>query len=151
MNKRIIYTNTDLTTAIVVPTDDTTDFEALAKKVVPKGLDYEIVDVSDVPSDRTYRNAWKHDTTASIQKIGVVLADAQAISLEKVRAKRDEALLEIDKQYAIAQRTGADTASLDAERLSLLAATDALKALDVNNDGIISVEEAAGILTPLEA
>tara|TARA_R110002094_G_scaffold109755_2_gene107370 strand:+ start:189 stop:641 length:453 start_codon:yes stop_codon:yes gene_type:complete len=149
--KRIIYTNQDLTTSIVVPTDDTVDFEALANMVVPEGLSYEIVDITEIPSDRTYRNVWRHDTTPSLQKIGVVLADAQSISLEKVRAKRDTALLEVDKQYIIASRTRESTVALDAERLSLLAATDPLKGLDVSSNKIIPVEEAAALIAPLEA
>tara|TARA_R110002126_G_scaffold73906_8_gene184452 strand:+ start:422 stop:634 length:213 start_codon:yes stop_codon:yes gene_type:complete len=30
-----------------------------AKKIVPTGLKYKIVEDSDIPSDRTFRNAWE--------------------------------------------------------------------------------------------
>jgi hypothetical protein len=169
--KRIIYTNENGTTSIVVPVDSTTDFEALAKSTVPSPktvwdvptgtfdidedgnefevmvsrvhvFDYEIVDVSTIPSDRALRNIWKHDTTASLAKIGVNMLEAKDLVLSEVRAKRNVALEELDKQYAIATRTGADTAPLDAQRTELLNATDALKALDVNGDGIVTPEEA---------
>lgn len=31
----------------------------VAAKDVPAGVEYQIVDVSDIPSDRTFRNAWE--------------------------------------------------------------------------------------------
>ena len=31
----------------------------IAKKDVPTGLKYKIVNVSEIPSDRTFRNAWE--------------------------------------------------------------------------------------------
>jgi len=33
--------------------------EWIAAKDVPEGKPYKIVDVSDIPSDRTFRNAWE--------------------------------------------------------------------------------------------
>lgn len=96
--------------------------------------------------DRTLRNIWKHDTTSSLAKIGVNMLEAKDILLSEVRTKRNAALEELDKQYAITTRTGADTALLDAQRTELLNATDALKALDVNGDGIVTPEEALVIL-----
>lgn len=33
----------------------------IAKKNVPTGLPYKIIDTADVPSDRTFRNAWEAD------------------------------------------------------------------------------------------
>ena len=34
--------------------------EELAAKDVPSGSQYKIVDVSEIPSDRTFRNAWEY-------------------------------------------------------------------------------------------
>jgi len=34
--------------------------EVLAKERVPQGKPYKIVDVADIPSDRTFRNAWEY-------------------------------------------------------------------------------------------
>ena len=34
--------------------------EELAAKDVPAGRPYKIVDASEVPSDRTFRNAWEY-------------------------------------------------------------------------------------------
>ena len=57
MNKRIIYP-TDDGVAVIVPADCGLTIEEIAAKDVPAGKPYEIVDVADIPSDRTFRGAW---------------------------------------------------------------------------------------------
>lgn len=62
MEKRIVYKNEDGTIAIIIPTAEwleTHTIEELATKDVPDGLDYWIVDASEIPTDRTFRNAWE--------------------------------------------------------------------------------------------
>jgi hypothetical protein len=64
MTQRIIYQNNDGGVAIVIPTPealDTMTIEEIAAKDVPAGTPYKIVDVSDIPEDRTFRNAWEYD------------------------------------------------------------------------------------------
>jgi hypothetical protein len=61
MNKRIIYQNNDGGISIIIPTPEalqTMTIEEIAAKDVPQGKEYHIVDVSDIPEDRTFRNAW---------------------------------------------------------------------------------------------
>jgi hypothetical protein len=58
MDKRIVYTNDDGTISIIVPADCGLTIEEIAAKDVPAGKEYHIVNVSDIPSDRTFRNAW---------------------------------------------------------------------------------------------
>jgi hypothetical protein len=58
MDKRIVYTEDDGTIAIIVPADCGLTIEEIAAKDVPAGKEYHIVNVSDIPSDRTFRNAW---------------------------------------------------------------------------------------------
>jgi len=63
MNKRIIYKTTDGGVAILVPTQEyleTHTIEQLALKDVPANTPYKIVDVSEIPTDRTFRNAWEY-------------------------------------------------------------------------------------------
>jgi hypothetical protein len=55
--QRIIYSNTDGTVAVIVPTGEL-PIEQVAAKDVPAGLTYEIVTTDEVPSDRTFRGAW---------------------------------------------------------------------------------------------
>jgi len=61
MDKKIIYKNTDGTITIITPSSEaleTLTVDAIAQKDVPTGLNYKIVNVSDIPTDRTFRNAW---------------------------------------------------------------------------------------------
>lgn len=58
MNQRIIYP-TDEGVAIIVPAPECgLTIEEIAAKDVPAGKPFEIVDVSEIPSDRTFRGAW---------------------------------------------------------------------------------------------
>ena len=59
MNKRIIYP-TDDGVAVIVPAECGLTIEEIAAKDVPAGVSYEIVDVADIPEDRTFRNAWEY-------------------------------------------------------------------------------------------
>jgi len=60
MNQRIIYP-TDDGVAIIVPTlECRLTIEEIAAKDVPAGKPFKIVDVSDIPTDRTFRNAWEY-------------------------------------------------------------------------------------------
>ena len=58
MNKRIVYQNDEGGISIIVPADCGLTIEEIASKDVPKGKEYHIVDVSEIPTDRTFRNAW---------------------------------------------------------------------------------------------
>jgi hypothetical protein len=61
MNQRIIYPSDDGGVCIVVPAPECgLTMEELAAQVVPTGKPYKIVDVADIPSDRTFRNAWEY-------------------------------------------------------------------------------------------
>jgi len=58
MNQRIIYSTDEGGVAVIIPTGELS-IEATAKKDVPTGVAYWIVDVSEIPSDRTDRDAWE--------------------------------------------------------------------------------------------
>ena len=60
MNQRIIYPTDDGGVAIIIPADCGLTIEEIATKDVPEGKPYKIVDVSDIPTDRTFRNAWEY-------------------------------------------------------------------------------------------
>ena len=62
MNSRIIYPKDDGGVAILVPALEcllTHTIEEIAAKDVPAGKPYKIISASDMPSDRTFRNAWE--------------------------------------------------------------------------------------------
>jgi hypothetical protein len=59
MNSRIIFENDEGGVSIIVPAPSAgLTIEQIAKKDVPAGKEYWIVDASDIPEDRTFRNAW---------------------------------------------------------------------------------------------
>ena len=60
MNQRIIYPTDDGGVAIIVPAPCGLTIEEIAAKDVPAGKPYKIVDVADIPTDRTFRNAWEY-------------------------------------------------------------------------------------------
>lgn len=58
--KRIIYATPEGGVAIIVPSPNCgLSIEQIAAKDVPAGTPYQIIDAADVPSDRTFRNAWE--------------------------------------------------------------------------------------------
>ena len=58
---RIIYPNDTGGVAVVIPSPNWTGtMEELAAKDVPAGKPYKIVEDSEIPSDRTFRNAWEY-------------------------------------------------------------------------------------------
>lgn len=63
MKKVIIYKNQEGGVSVMTPTPEyllTHTIEECAAKDVPSGEPFEIVDASEIPSDRTFRNAWEY-------------------------------------------------------------------------------------------
>lgn len=116
MNKRIVYkdANTKAVSILIPAPNSGMTIEAIAEKDVPKyrafktvdetdaqakkrfgvqeldtNVPYEIVDVSKVPSDRTFRAAWKEDLTVDMTK-------AREIQMDKIRELRNEKLKQLD-------------------------------------------------------
>ena len=54
--KRIIYQTDDGGVAVIIPAES---IEA-AMKDIPEGKPYKIVEASEIPSDRTFRDAWEY-------------------------------------------------------------------------------------------
>jgi hypothetical protein len=61
MNQRIIYPTDDGGVAVIIPAPECElTIEEIAAKDVPAGKPYKIVDVADIPTDRTFRNSWEY-------------------------------------------------------------------------------------------
>ena len=61
MNQRIIYPTDDGGVAIIIPAVECgLSIEEIAAKDVPAGKPFKIVDVTDIPTDRTFRDAWEY-------------------------------------------------------------------------------------------
>lgn len=63
MNQIIIYPNGQGGVCVVTPTPEALEImtiEEIAAKDVPQGIEYKIIDASELPQDRTFRNAWEY-------------------------------------------------------------------------------------------
>jgi hypothetical protein len=73
MNQRIIYQNDEGGVSIIIPTPEALTLytiNQIAKKDVPDGKAYKIVDVTDIPIDREFRNAWEVDAADLTDGVG---------------------------------------------------------------------------------
>ena len=66
--KKIIYPQ-ETGIAVITPTGELS-LEETALKDVPTGVKYKIIDASDLPEDRDFRNAWEYDFTDSFDGVG---------------------------------------------------------------------------------
>jgi len=61
---RILFKNDEGGVSVIIPSDNALaehTIQEIAEKDVPAGLPYKIVDVSEIPADRTWRQAWDID------------------------------------------------------------------------------------------
>ena len=61
MTQRVICPNDDGGIAVLIPAECGLTIEQIAAKDVPTGKPYLIVDATEIPEDRTYREAWTAD------------------------------------------------------------------------------------------
>jgi len=66
--KVIIFPN-ETGIAVMTPTGELL-VEETAKKDVPTGVKYKIIDASDLPKERDFRNAWEFDFTTDFDGVG---------------------------------------------------------------------------------
>ena len=70
---KIIYKNLNGGVSVVHPTEEALSFmtiDEIAKKDVPTGIAYAIVEDSFIPTDRTYRDAWVVDESILTDGVG---------------------------------------------------------------------------------
>ena len=83
-----------------------------ALRSVPKGAEYKIIDESELPKDRIFRNAWNYDLKEDIPK-------AKEIWKEKLRVDRKPLLEAQDIAFMQALEKGNDTAAIITEKQRL--------------------------------
>ncbi len=96
----IIYKNQDGSIVVFTPTQEALGMltpEDIAQRVVPKGSDYQIVDPSALPTDRTFRDAWEINTNT----IDVNISKAKEISHSKRREARAAEFAPLDIRTTI--------------------------------------------------
>ena len=115
MDSRIIYTTDEGTVTVLVPSADCgLTIEEIAAKDVPEGIEYKIVNVSEISSDRTFRNAWVLDN-----EITVDIPKAKVITKNKLREERKPLLEAQDILFMQAQESGTDTSRIVTEKQRL--------------------------------
>ena len=73
MNQVIIYKQDNGVAVIIWPTAEAIavyGIEAIAAKDVPAGKPYKIIDASEIPADRSQRNAWTVDDADLTDGVG---------------------------------------------------------------------------------
>ena len=61
MERVIIHPNLEEGITVIIPANCGLTLEEIALKDVPAGVPYKIINRSDTPEDRTFRNAWEAD------------------------------------------------------------------------------------------
>lgn len=106
MDKRIVFKNDDGSCGIVIPSPKWAGtLEELAAKDVPAGKSWRIVDVTAIPQDRTFRNAWTDNEPTPT--VDVDMVKARDIHMDCIRKARDEKMKALD----IEQLKGVDVAA----------------------------------------
>lgn len=108
MDQRIIYSTDDGGVAVIVPSPDCgLTIEEIAAKDVPPDVEYEIVDVEEIPADRTFRNAWEKSGASVAHN----MTKAKSIAHDVRRAKRAAEFAPLDIEATIpAKATQAEAA-----------------------------------------
>ena len=151
--KKIIYTNTDGAVHIVIPTAKENIEQMLGpltqqeyedhiyERSIPAGsTKVRVIDDSDIPTTREFRNAWVDITKES--RVDVCCTRAKNLALDKLRINRNNKLKETDSVFMQALETN-DTKKLDdikKIRKDLRDLTEPLKAIvttDKVNDEVI--------------
>jgi hypothetical protein len=137
--KRIIFQNESGGVSVIIPSGELS-IEQVAKKDVPAGVSYEIVDVSEVPSDRTFRDAWVMGDCC----IDHDLDKCKAIGHDRRRAARAEEFKPYDEIIA-KQIPGVTAVEAEAARQGI---RDKYATIQ---DAIESAEDPDAIKAALEA
>lgn len=103
-NQKIVFTNPDGSVGIIHPAPNCKlSIQQIAQKDVPSGLPYEIVDESEIPTDRTFRNAWRKDRGKPCH---ICMDTAREIHKERLRLQRIPKLQALDVEYQKADEKG---------------------------------------------
>ena len=70
MEKRIVYQNDDGGVSVIAPNYAAGYTVKDAKAAIPPGKPYKIVDVADIPTDRSERMAWTVDPADLTDGVG---------------------------------------------------------------------------------
>ena len=114
MTQAIIFTNDNGGVATCIPTGEIS-IDAVMEKDVPKGKGARIVNLTDLPRDNDFYDAWEMDATS----VTVNFAKAVEITKKRLRAERTPLLAAQDVAFQRALEEGKATAAIVAEKQRL--------------------------------
>ena len=117
MPQVVVYQQDNGIAAILNPTSEALEsmtIEEIAAKDVPAGAAWEIIDSSELPADRTFRDAW----TKGSGTVTEDLDKSKEIAHSRRRAKREVEFKPYD-DIIMKQIPGADTTAAEASRVEI--------------------------------
>jgi len=93
VSKIIVYTGKNDKLIYVLPATNDLTIEEIAEKDVPENTPYHIIEATDLPSDRTYRDAW-------IWNNGVVIDENKKLEIDNAIENK------INTKAALLERLG---------------------------------------------
>ena len=115
---KIIYSNSDGTVSVIHPTGDV----ELAKKDVPSGTAYEVVEDNILPTDRIFRNSWTGNNIGIATATTTITEDiskARELHKTNIRNARTPKLAALDVEFQQAQETSAGITTIVAKKQAL--------------------------------
>lgn len=113
MNQRIIYKTAEGGVAVVIPSPNSgLSLDEIIAKDIPPNSEYEIVSVSDVPVDRTFRNAWEKSGRNIVHNMG----KCKDIAHARRRKMRAEEFAPLDIEATIPAKAAQAEAAREAIR-----------------------------------
>jgi hypothetical protein len=114
MTQAIIFTNDNGGVSTCIPTGEIS-IDAVLTKDVPAGKGARIVNLTDLPRDNDFYDAWEMDATS----VTVNLDKAKEITKNRLRAEREPLLATQDVAFQRALESGEDTTAIVAEKQRL--------------------------------
>jgi hypothetical protein len=114
MTQAIIFTNDNGGVSTCIPTGEIS-IEAVLTKDVPEGKGARIVNISDLPRDNDFYDAWEMDATS----VTVNLDKAKEITKKRLRAEREPLLAAQDVAFQRALESGVNTTAIVVEKQRL--------------------------------
>ena len=140
--KRVIFENDEGGMSVLIPSPNCKlSIEEVAKKDVPLGRAFEIVDTKDIPSDRTFRNAWKKKG----KKVDVDIDKAKEHTHNIRREKRAKEFEPLDEKI-MKKLPNTDEVAIEAERQVV---RDKYETMQDLIDGADDVETLKGLIKEL--
>jgi hypothetical protein len=114
---QVIAYQTSEGVSIVVPTGEVS-LDVVLSKDVPAGVNYKIIDHSELPSDRAFRSAWFFNDGVQIH-----METAKEVHKQNIRIARSPLFEDLDIQFQRALETNSDTSAIVAQKVALRDAT----------------------------